>query len=108
MAQKKAVAFTFSIISTMTLSFKIALAADCIALLVAFYFIISDSLSYTSNNGPLSLVTLLFAAWVAVSFFLYQGGYKTVGSIMAWVPAVPIIGYGLMILLFVIFKPDMR
>lgn len=92
----------------MSLSFKIALAADCVALLVAFYFVIMDGMRDTSSNGSLAMVSLLFAAWVGTSFFLYQGGYKTVAAIMAWIPAVPIIGYGLMILLFIIFKPDMR
>lgn len=93
----------------MSLSFKIALAADLIALLVAGYFLMSDYIRQSSsNNGPLALTTLVFMGWIATSYHLYMGGFRTAGSIMAWVPAMPIIGYGLMILLFIIFKPDMR
>jgi hypothetical protein len=93
----------------MTITYKIALAADIIAALVALYFIVSDGYKgRADNNGTLSLVTLVFCAWIAISFFLYQNGQKSIASLMAWVPAVPIMGYGLMILMFVIFKPDMR
>ncbi|MDX1911638.1 MAG: hypothetical protein SFV22_09155 [Saprospiraceae bacterium] len=93
----------------MSVSYKIALAADIIAALVALYFIISDGYKGRSDsNGALSLATLVFCTWIAVSFFLHQHGYKGIASAMAWIPAIPILGYGLMILLFVIFKPDMR
>ena len=93
----------------MSLPFKIAIAADFIAILVALYFIFSDMAQDTSSsNGSLIMVTMGFCCWVVASCLLYQGGYKTVASAIAWIPAVPIIGYGLMILLFVILKPDMR
>lgn len=93
----------------MSLSFKIALTTDLIAILVALFFIFSDMARGTSpSNGSLIMVTMGFCCWVVASCLLYQGGYKTVASAMAWIPAVPIIGYGLMILLFIIIKPDMR
>ena len=93
----------------MSLSFKIAIATDFIAILVALYFVFSDMARDTApSNGSLIMVTIGFCCWVVASCLLNQSGYKTVASVMAWIPAVPIIGYGLMILLFVIFKPDMR
>ncbi len=93
----------------MSLSFKIALAVDFIAILIALFFVFSDmAQSSSSTNGSLIMATMIFCCWVVASCLLHQGGYKTVASIMAWIPAVPVIGYGLMILLFVIFKPDMR
>ncbi len=93
----------------MSISFKIALVADFIAILVALYFVFLDiARGTTPSNGSLIMATMIFCCWVVASCLLYQGGYKTVASAMAWIPAVPVIGYGLMILLFVIFKPDMR
>ena len=93
----------------MSLSFKIALAVDFITILIALFFVFSDmAQSSSSTNGSLIMATMIFCCWVVASCLLHQGGYKTVASIMAWIPAVPVIGYGLMILLFVIFKPDMR
>lgn len=93
----------------MSLSYKIALATDCIGLAVALYFLISDSLRQSSsNNSSLGLVTLVFAAWVGISYYLYHHGQPKLASAMAWVPAVPLLGYGLIVLLFVVLKPDMR
>ncbi|HAD10951.1 MAG TPA: hypothetical protein DCF33_00790 [Saprospirales bacterium] len=93
----------------MTLAFKIALAADIIAILVAWYFLYKDyTSSSSSSNGSLGMVTIGFIAWVCLSYFLYSSGHTKIGAIMAWIPAIPIIGYGVMILMFLIFKPDMR
>jgi hypothetical protein len=94
----------------MSWSYKIALAVDCISIIVALYFLVSDGLKYrdVSHNGSLALVTLGICAWVGISYFLYHHGSPRIGSAMAWIPAIPLIGYGLFVLLFIIFKPDMR
>lgn len=94
----------------MSWSFKIALATDCIAIIVALYFIISDSIRYprATHNATLSLVTLLFCGWVGTSYYLYHHGQKGIASSMAWVPAIPLLGYGFIVLAFIILKPDMR
>ncbi|HLP95500.1 MAG TPA: hypothetical protein VK168_15765 [Saprospiraceae bacterium] len=93
----------------MTLAFKIALAADLIAIVVAWYFLYKDyTSSSSSSNGTLGMATIGFIAWVCLSYFLHTSGYPKIGTIMAWIPAIPIIGYGVMVLLFVILKPDMR
>ena len=93
----------------MSWSFKIALAIDGIAALVAFWFLISDWLkSSSSSNGTLGIVTLLFCGWLGLCYYLYQNGQKGIASTMAWVPAIPILGYGFFVLLFIILKPDMK
>lgn len=94
----------------MSWSFKIALSVDAIGLLVALYFILSDGIKYpdATYNGTLSLVTLLFAAWLGISYYLYHHGHPGIASGMAWIPAIPLLGYGLFILLFIILKPDMK
>ena len=94
----------------MSWTYKIALAADIIGILVGLYFIISDNLKYpgTANTGALSMVTLVACAWVAISYYLYHHGQPTIASGMAWVLALPLLGYGLLILMFIILKPDMR
>jgi hypothetical protein len=91
-------------------SYKIALLADLVAILVALYFIVADYLKSSRHfrYGLLSLVTLLMCGWVGFSYFLYTSGFQRIGSTMAWVTAFPIMGYGLIILLFIILKPDMR
>jgi hypothetical protein len=93
----------------MSLSFKIALAINSIGILISLILMISDSIRQSSANNTLLLIaTLVFCGWVSGCFVLYQNEYKTLASIMAWIPAIPLLGYGLMILLFVILKPDMR
>lgn len=89
--------------------FKIALAIDGIGILVGLYFIFSDLLkSSSSNNGLLSMVTLVFCGWVGASYYLYHHGQKGIASAMAWIPAIPLLLYGLFVLMFIIFKPDMK
>lgn len=93
----------------MSWSYIIALSVDAIGILIALYFLISDSLrASSSNNGPLGLVTLAFCCWVAISFYLYHHGSPRIAASMAWVTAIPLLGYGLIVLLFIVLKPDMR
>lgn len=90
--------------------YVLALAVDCIGILVALYFLFSDYLKYpgTHSNGTLGMVTLVFCCWVGISYYLYHHGRPGIASAMAWVPAVPLLGYGVFILLFILLKPDMR
>ncbi len=93
----------------MSWHYKLALAVDVIGAIVALYFIISDSIRYSSSsNGLLSMVTLVFCAWLGISYYLYHHGQPAIASIMAWIPAVPLLLYGLFVLMFIILKPDMR
>lgn len=92
----------------MSWHYILALSVDVIGLIVALYFVITDSIKYSSSNGSLSLVTLAFCAWVGISYYLYHHGHKGIASAMAWIPAVPLLGYGLFVLMFIILKPDMR
>ena len=94
----------------MSWSYLIALSVDCIGIFAALYFVIGDGIKYNrvSSNGILPLLTLIFSAWVGISFYLYHHDHPTLGSIMAWIPAIPLLGYGLFVLMFIIFKPNMR
>ena len=93
----------------MSWSFKIAIAVDCIAVVVALYFIITDSMrASSSDNGSLSMVTIGMCLWIALCYFLHSGGYPRLGNTLAWVPAVPLLGYGILMLLFLILKPDFK
>lgn len=98
-------------IFSLVLSFAyfIALITDGLAVLVALYFIISDSLRHSSsNNGMLSLLTLGMCLWIGLSLWLYVNSYKSVASAMLWIPAVPLLGYAFFVLMFIILKPDMK
>lgn len=94
----------------MSWKFLIALIVDGIGILIALYFVISDGIKYSraTSSSSLPLLTLIFCAWVGISFYLYYNGHPKIASIMAWIPALPLLGYGLFILLFVLLKPDMR
>lgn len=98
--------------TAMSWSFMIAFAADCIGVLIALYFILSDF----SRHGPfaaskgrsLSHVTLLLALWTGLCYYLYHHNGAGLATTMAWVPAFPMLGYGLIVALMVILKPDFR
>jgi hypothetical protein len=92
-----------------SLAFYIPIAADIIGIIVALYFIITDAARQSSsNNGPLTLVTLLMCGWVALCFYLRSTKTPALGTVLAWIPAIPLILYGIFILLFIIINPDMR
>jgi hypothetical protein len=90
--------------------FYIGVAIDCIALLIAFYFMIGDMLKRSSGtNNPLMLfLTLALAALIVVAFLLKNAGKLTAANVLLWIPGLPLAGYGLIVLLFVVLKPDMR
>lgn len=92
-----------------SLSFYIAIGIDIIAILIAFYFIITDAMRRSSSsNGTLIMMTLAMCAWVALCWILKSYNSAGLASLMAWIPALPLGLYGLMILLFIILKPDMK
>ncbi len=93
----------------MTWSFIIALIVDCIAILIGLYFIISDTIKgSSSDNGMLSVVLLAACVWIGIAYYLHTHGSPRIGTSMLWVPAIPLLGYGLIVLLMVILKPDFR
>lgn len=94
----------------MSWNYLIAFATDVIGLVVGVYFILSDNLKYSSgtHTGPLPYIALGMSAWIGISYYLYHHGSPRIASVMAWIPAVPLLCYGLFVLLFIVFKPDMR
>lgn len=89
--------------------YKIALGIDCTGVIIAVYFIISDSIrSISSNNGMLSAVTLGMCAWIGISYYFHTNCHTRIATAMAWVPAFPLLAYGLLVLIMVIGKPDFK
>lgn len=91
-------------------SFYIAFGADCLAALIAIYFILSDYWRYPNNihNRTLSLVTMAMIGWIVLCYLLFRSGHKSLASTLAWIPAFPLLGYGLLVALMVILKPDFK
>jgi hypothetical protein len=91
------------------IAFYSGFGIDIIGLLVALYFLVTDSINFSSSdNTGLAVITVLFAGWIAVCWYLKSKGSPGVGAVLAWLPAAPLFLYGLMVLLFIILKPDMR
>jgi hypothetical protein len=90
--------------------FYIGAGIDIFALLIAVYFMVGDALKGISgtNNPTMLSVALLMAALIGVAFWLKSAGKLVAANILLWIPGLPLAGYGLMILLFIILKPDMR
>ena len=97
------------ILKAMSISYIIALIGNCLGILVALFFIINDMLYHPSvKNGLLIKLTLGLCLWTALSYYLYRHDLKPIASTMAWVTAFPLLGYGVLILAFIILKPDMK
>jgi len=91
------------------ISFYIPTSVNIIGLLVAVYFILTDYTQYgSSSNGLLLLVCVLMGGWIALCFYLRNKKVPALGTILAWIPATPLLLYGLFILLFIILNPDMK
>jgi hypothetical protein len=90
--------------------FYIGAGIDIFALLIAVYFMVGDALKGISgtNNPTMLSVALLMAALIGAAFWLKSAGKLVAANILLWIPGLPLAGYGLMILLFIILKPDMR
>lgn len=89
--------------------FYLAIGIDIIAILVAAGFLISDAIRQSSSsNGLLLLLTLAMCGWVALCWYLRLQQHGGIATILAWIPAFPLLMYGIFILMFILFKPDMR
>ncbi len=94
----------------MSFFFKIAFYIDILALLAAFFVIISDYSRNPENtyNDSLKIITIGLCIWMMASYFLCKRGSKEIATIMAWIPAIPLILYALFVLAFIVLKPDMK
>ena len=90
--------------------FYLGAGIDILALIIALFFVISDIASGTSgtNNPTMYKAIGIMFAIIAFGFWLKYIGKIVLANILLWIPALPLAGYGLMILLFVILKPDMK
>lgn len=89
--------------------FYVPTVINIIGILVAVYFLITDYIKKSSSkNNSLLLLTMLMIGWVALCSYLHFVRASSFGTTLAWIPATPLLLYGLFILLFIILKPDMK
>lgn len=90
--------------------FYIGAGIDLIALLIAVGMMIGDSLKgYSGTNNPTMFTLCLgMAALQGLAFWLKSAGYLGWASALVWLPGIPLLGYGIIILLFIILRPDMK
>ena len=88
----------------------IGIGIDLIATLFAFYtlFFQLTSRNAHNNNSLLAILTLIGFGIIGVSLSLKKKGYSVVATVIAWLPAIPALLYGLLILAFLILKPDFK
>lgn len=94
------------------IAFYSAFGIDCIALLLAVYFVFEDATRFAGhpkNGGSgLILATTVLGVWTAGTYLLFHHNQKSLAVILAWIPALPVLLYGLFILMFIVLKPDMK
>lgn len=90
--------------------FKIAFFVDAVAAFFAIWTVLSDYFRHPAHPtyGKLAVLTLVFCGWLGLCFFLYRSGHESAATRMAWLPAIPILGYAFFVLMFIILKPDMK
>jgi hypothetical protein len=90
--------------------FYLGAGIDGLAICIAIFHVISDSLKgYRGTNNPTMYKALLgMGALIGVAFLLKYFGKIGFANALLWIPGTLLAGYGLMILLFILFKPDMR
>lgn len=90
-------------------SLKIPLIINILAILVALYFLVTDAFRQTSSsNGMLLVMTLGLIGYVGLCYYLFLQGHLKLATTLAWIPAFPLAGYGLIVLIIIIGKPDFR
>jgi hypothetical protein len=90
--------------------FWIGAVVDIIAVCVALYFILDDTLKGRSGtNNPMMIgLTSLMILLIIGAFLLKNAGKLVIANTLLWIPGFPLAMYGLFILLFIILKPDMK
>lgn len=87
--------------------FQIGAGIDLIGLAMALYFVVGDLFNRSggTNNPTMYRAILLYVAWIALGFLFKWLQKMTLALIVLWIPAVALLGYALMALMFIIFKP---
>jgi len=89
--------------------FYIGFGINAIGILVSLVIIISDAIKGSSSkNGTWLMIVLGLCLWLALCWYLKSIGKIGLATNMVMLPAIPIGGYGLFILMFIILKPDMK
>ncbi len=90
--------------------FYIGAVVDILAWVIAVGFMLNDALRgrNATNNLTMLMLVLALAALIGGAFWLKHLGKLGIANTLLWLPGLPLVGYGLMVLLFIILKPDMR
>lgn len=92
------------------LFFYIGLIIDVIAWLIASGIMIDDKWNGRNgtNNSLMLVLVLAMAALLVGSFLLKRTGHLGMANSLVWLPGIPIAGYGLIVLIMIIGKPDFK
>lgn len=91
-----------------SLAFYFPIGIDILAVLISLYFLITDAIhESSSDNGMLTMITLVMIGYIILCWYLFSK-HHVAGTVMAWIPAVPLLLYGLFVLMFIIINPDMK
>ena len=83
----------------MSLFFKIPLIVNVLGVIGAIYINMTDSVfNPFMYKNAMNILAVILCIWLAISYFLYQKEYKTLGIVLNWIPAALI----LFILMFLI------
>ena len=84
--------------------FKIGVAINALAVLIAFFDLVSDAIlrPRLPANGLLFLVTLMLGAWVAVAIYLKTTGQLNLATALLWIPGAPLALMGIFFLVMII------
>lgn len=90
--------------------FYFGAGVDILAVLISLFFVIKDmnSPSGGTNNPAMYKALLAMLAIIGAAFWLKSAGKIIFANILLWIPGLPLAGYGLIVLLFIILKPNMR
>jgi uncharacterized PurR-regulated membrane protein YhhQ (DUF165 family) len=73
-------------------AFKIPLIINILGIIGAIYINTKDSIfNPIMYKNAMNILTVILCIWVAISYFLYQKEYKTLGIVFNWIPAALIL-----------------
>ncbi len=89
--------------------FKIGTILNGIAILITLAHLVVDAIEQsTTDNLVLTLVLLIYMAFLALGIFLKIHNHLKAALIVIWVPALPVALMGFLFLLMIIINPDWK
>ena len=86
--------------------YRIGLVIDALAIIFLIYELLT---SQHSRASFLPVVFIVLCALTGIAVYLVMvKNMPGIASLLLWIPAFPLLLYGLFILIFIILKPDMK